>query len=133
MQGNKLRPVEVQKPNVSIFISHFRYSCACKKIKILMSPNNSIVLENDRCDHLNLIVAALISNTDLKTEFHELIQLVHCSIDLPEPLDDCLLVTEVLNSRNLVICYIHDFSVRISSDSLRKYSTNAWKCRIAMS
>lgn len=61
-----------------------------------MSPNNSIVLENDRCDHLYLIIAALLSNTDLKTEFNELVQLMDCSIDLPESLDDCLLVTEVL-------------------------------------
>lgn len=73
-----------------------------------MSPNNSIVLENDLCDHLYLIVAALLSNTDLKKEFHEHIQLFHCSIGLPEPLDDCLLVTEV-HFLLEISSYIHDF------------------------
>lgn len=44
--------------------------CACKKIKILMSPTNgSMVLENDRCDHLLLVFAAIMSDIELKGEF----------------------------------------------------------------
>lgn len=44
--------------------------CACKKIKILMSPTNgSIVLENDKCDHLLLVFAAIMSDAELKEEF----------------------------------------------------------------
>lgn len=44
--------------------------CACKKLKILMSPiNGSIVLENDKCDHLLLVFAAIMSDVKLKDEF----------------------------------------------------------------
>lgn len=44
--------------------------CACKKLKILMSPTNgSIVLENDKCDHLLLVFAAIMSDAELKEEF----------------------------------------------------------------
>lgn len=45
-------------------------TCACKKIKILMSPTNgNIVLENDKCDHLLLAFAAIMSDADLREEF----------------------------------------------------------------
>lgn len=44
--------------------------CACKKIRILMSPTNgSILLENDKCDHLLLVFAAIMSDVELKEEF----------------------------------------------------------------
>lgn len=76
-----------------------------------MSPNNSIVLENDSCDHLYLIIAALLSNSDLKTEFHEHIKLCHCSIDQkPETLDDdCKLLTEVFLISKILSFHIHEF------------------------
>ncbi|XP_055907514.1 uncharacterized protein C2orf42 homolog [Eupeodes corollae] len=37
------------------------FSCACKKLKILLSPNNSVSLKEDICDHLILVVAAVLS------------------------------------------------------------------------
>lgn len=95
-----------------------------------MSPNNSIVLENDSCDHLYLLVAALLSNTQLKTEFHEHIQLLHCSIDLPEPLDDStevLLLRQFSQTTYSIICI-----VRTLSGSRRKYLTIALSFRMVM-
>lgn len=37
------------------------FSCACKKLKILLSPNNSVSLKEDVCDHLVLVLAAVMT------------------------------------------------------------------------
>lgn len=52
-------------------------SCACKKMKILMSPNNSIIMETDKCEHIFVTMAAIISNIELKVEFSKHIELMH--------------------------------------------------------
>lgn len=54
---------------ITFYQIFYSYACACKKIKILMSTNNSIVLENDKCDHILLCMAAVLSSEDLKNEF----------------------------------------------------------------
>lgn len=57
------------------------YLCACKKIKILMSPNNSIVLENEKCDHILITIAAIMSNAKLIDEFRAHLKLVADFLD----------------------------------------------------
>lgn len=71
-------------------------SCACKKLKILMSPNNSVVLESDKCEHIFITIAAILSNTELKVEFSKHIELFHDMFKpADESLDDCMMITEV--------------------------------------
>lgn len=45
------------------------FVCACKKLKIILSPNCSVSMENDKCDHILLIYAAILSSEELAEEF----------------------------------------------------------------
>lgn len=40
-----------------------------------MSPNNSIVLENDKCDHILLTMAAILSDQKLRDEFRDFVSM----------------------------------------------------------
>ncbi|XP_055853532.1 uncharacterized protein C2orf42 homolog [Episyrphus balteatus] len=44
-------------------IENQTFSCACKKLKILMSPNDSVSVKEDICDHLVLVLAAVLSRS----------------------------------------------------------------------
>lgn len=53
-------------PNIKL-----RFECDCKKKVISISPCNTIIIENDICNHLLLLSAALLSDVKLKEEFKE--------------------------------------------------------------
>ncbi|KAH8383876.1 hypothetical protein KR009_010949 [Drosophila setifemur] len=38
------------------------YACACKKLKIIVEPDNSLVMQDEICDHLLLVLAAILSS-----------------------------------------------------------------------
>lgn len=50
-----------------------KYSCACKKKKIALDPNDTYKITHDRCDHLFLVLAAILSNESLKIEFESFV------------------------------------------------------------
>lgn len=45
------------------------YSCSCKKLKIIVEPDNSVVMQEEVCDHILLVLAAVLSNRKGKTIF----------------------------------------------------------------
>lgn len=53
-------------PNIKL-----KFECDCKKKIISISPCNTIIIENDICNHLLLLSAALLSDIKLKEEFKE--------------------------------------------------------------
>lgn len=62
-----------------------------------MSPNNSILLESDKCDHLYLLLAAILSDDNLKTEFREHVQLLKDMYGGSILGDNCLITEVSLN------------------------------------
>ncbi|EDV30527.1 uncharacterized protein Dana_GF22890, isoform A [Drosophila ananassae] len=38
------------------------YACACKKLKIIVEPDNSLVMQDEICDHLLLVLAGILSS-----------------------------------------------------------------------
>lgn len=50
-------------------ITECRFCCACKKVKTLISINQSSLLSKDTCDHILLILAAILSDLNLQKEF----------------------------------------------------------------
>ncbi|XP_043654972.1 uncharacterized protein C2orf42 homolog [Drosophila teissieri] len=38
------------------------YACACRKLKIIVEPDNSLVMQDEICDHLLLVLAAILSS-----------------------------------------------------------------------
>ncbi|XP_067618834.1 uncharacterized protein [Eurosta solidaginis] len=45
------------------------YSCSCKKLKIIVEPDNSVVMQEEMCDHILLVLAAVLSNRKGKTAY----------------------------------------------------------------
>ncbi|XP_053947116.1 uncharacterized protein LOC128855908 [Anastrepha ludens] len=45
------------------------YSCSCKKLKIIVEPDNSVVMQEEVCDHILLVLAAVLSNRKGKTAY----------------------------------------------------------------
>ncbi|XP_036214548.2 uncharacterized protein [Bactrocera oleae] len=45
------------------------YSCSCKKLKIIVEPDNSVVMQEEVCDHILLVLAAVLSNRKGKAMF----------------------------------------------------------------
>ncbi|EDW81425.2 uncharacterized protein Dwil_GK11030 [Drosophila willistoni] len=37
------------------------YACACRKLKIIVEPDNSLVMQDEICDHLLLVLAGILS------------------------------------------------------------------------
>lgn len=62
-----------------------------------MSPNNFTLLDSDKCDHLFILIAAILSNENLKDEFKQHIELLsdmyHTSNE--SMLEENFLITEV--------------------------------------
>lgn len=46
-----------------------RLQCACKKVKIFISAQNSNFMARDICDHIILVVSAVMSDLNLQKEF----------------------------------------------------------------
>lgn len=46
-----------------------RLQCACKKVKIFISAQNSALMARDICDHIILVVSAVMSDLNLQKEF----------------------------------------------------------------
>ncbi|XP_020811959.1 uncharacterized protein LOC110186959 [Drosophila serrata] len=38
------------------------YACACRKLKIIVEPDNSLVMQDEICDHLLLVLAGILSS-----------------------------------------------------------------------
>lgn len=53
-----------------------RFACSCQKAKVLIPPNLCTLMEKDICEHILLIIAAIISDFDLQREFKQLIEIV---------------------------------------------------------
>ncbi|CAD7089971.1 unnamed protein product [Hermetia illucens] len=49
------------------------FSCGCKKLRIILSPNNSVVMESATCDHLMLILAGLLSSESIRKDYQKFI------------------------------------------------------------
>uniref|UniRef100_A0A1A9UVH1 Zf-tcix domain-containing protein n=1 Tax=Glossina austeni TaxID=7395 RepID=A0A1A9UVH1_GLOAU len=45
------------------------FLCACRKLKIVVEADNTITMKNEICDHLLLLLAAILSHTSHKTLF----------------------------------------------------------------
>ncbi|XP_011197631.2 uncharacterized protein LOC105222127 [Bactrocera dorsalis] len=45
------------------------YSCSCKKLKIIVEPDNSVVMQEEVCDHILLVLVAVLSNRKGKALF----------------------------------------------------------------
>ncbi|XP_061388813.1 uncharacterized protein LOC133323927 [Musca vetustissima] len=43
------------------------YLCACKKLKIVVEPDNSVTMKKEICDHLLLLLAAILNRPDKST------------------------------------------------------------------
>ncbi|XP_017869084.1 PREDICTED: uncharacterized protein C2orf42 homolog [Drosophila arizonae] len=43
------------------------YACACRKLKIIVEPDNSLVMQDEICDHLLLVLAGILSSPQGKT------------------------------------------------------------------
>lgn len=71
---------------------HVKYSsskephfvCACKKIKILLTPNHSVVMESDKCDHIIFVFAAILSSEKLTYEFGSLLPAIEMLFNVKE-------------------------------------------------
>ncbi|KAH8267867.1 hypothetical protein KR026_009840 [Drosophila bipectinata] len=42
------------------------YACVCKKLKIIVEPDNSLVMQDEICDHLLLVLAGILSSPEGK-------------------------------------------------------------------
>jgi len=38
------------------------YACTCRKLKIIVEPDNSLVMQDEICDHLLLVLAGILSS-----------------------------------------------------------------------
>ncbi|ALC47162.1 CG2321, partial [Drosophila busckii] len=45
------------------------FACACRKLKIILEPDNSLVMQDEICDHLLLVLAGLLSSPQGKTVY----------------------------------------------------------------
>ncbi|XP_023160837.2 uncharacterized protein LOC111592695 isoform X2 [Drosophila hydei] len=45
------------------------YACACRKLKIIVEPDNSLVMQDEICDHLLLVLAGILSSPQGKTVY----------------------------------------------------------------
>uniref|UniRef100_W8C170 Uncharacterized protein C2orf42 n=1 Tax=Ceratitis capitata TaxID=7213 RepID=W8C170_CERCA len=45
------------------------YSCSCKKLKIIVETDNSVVMQEEVCDHILLVLAAVLSNRKGKATY----------------------------------------------------------------
>ncbi|XP_075150650.1 uncharacterized protein LOC142224748 [Haematobia irritans] len=45
------------------------YLCACKKLKIVVEPDNTVIMKKEICDHLLLLLAAILSRPDANTMY----------------------------------------------------------------
>lgn len=45
------------------------YLCACKRLKIVVEPDNSVIMKKEICDHLLLLLAAILSASDSRSAY----------------------------------------------------------------
>ncbi|XP_062124721.1 uncharacterized protein C2orf42 homolog isoform X1 [Drosophila sulfurigaster albostrigata] len=45
------------------------YACACRKLKIIVEPDNSLVMQDEICDHILLVLAGILSSPQGKTVY----------------------------------------------------------------
>lgn len=50
------------------------YSCACKKLKIVVEADNSVIMKKEICDHIILVLAAILSKTEGKTLYGDFLE-----------------------------------------------------------
>lgn len=62
--------------NLFDFDFSLSYLCACKKIKILMSSNQSIILEREACEHVLLVFVSIMSSNNQKEEFKHFMPII---------------------------------------------------------
>lgn len=68
------------------------FSCSCKKLKIILEPDNSVTMKQEICDHLLLLLAAILNKPEGKTlygRFLELLQYLWMPTCLNTPLVNC--------------------------------------------
>ncbi|EDV90765.1 GH13997 [Drosophila grimshawi] len=62
------------------------YACACRKLKIIVEPDNSLVMQDEICDHLLLVLAGILSSPQGKTIYGNFTKSLH-SFWMPDRLE----------------------------------------------
>ncbi|KAM7362516.1 uncharacterized protein ACRADG_013156 [Cochliomyia hominivorax] len=68
------------------------FSCSCKKLKIILEPDNTVTMKQEICDHLLLLLAAILNKPEGKTlygKFLDLLQYLWMPTSLNTPIVDC--------------------------------------------
>ncbi|XP_065366773.1 uncharacterized protein C2orf42 homolog [Calliphora vicina] len=68
------------------------FSCSCKKLKLILEPDNSVTMKQEICDHLLLLLAAILNKPEGKTlygRFLDLLQYLWMPTSLNTPIVDC--------------------------------------------
>ncbi|XP_058981427.1 uncharacterized protein LOC131803767 [Musca domestica] len=65
------------------------YLCACKKLKIVVEPDNSVTMKKEICDHLLLLLAAILNRPDksMYSAFLDALQHLWMPTTLNPPVD----------------------------------------------
>ncbi|KAL5283880.1 C2orf42 family protein [Megaselia abdita] len=76
-------------------------SCACKRLKIVMSADESFVFRDEICEHILLVLASVLSSEVLRKDYKSFLSEVE-SIWRPVPEDKMIIqqheITEILNN-----------------------------------
>lgn len=68
------------------------FSCSCKKLKIVLEPDNSVTMKKEVCDHLLLLLAAILNKPEGKSlygSFLDSLQYLWMPTSLNPPVMDC--------------------------------------------
>ncbi|XP_023293137.2 uncharacterized protein C2orf42 homolog [Lucilia cuprina] len=68
------------------------FSCSCKKLKLILEPDNSVTMKQEICDHLLLLLAAILNKPEGKTlygKFLDLLQYLWMPTNLNATIVDC--------------------------------------------
>lgn len=68
------------------------FSCSCKKLKIILEPDNSVTMKQEICDHLLLLLAAILNKPEGKSlygRFLDALQYLWMPTSLNTPIVEC--------------------------------------------
>lgn len=73
--------------------NYFRFCCACKKVKHLISISHRSLLGKDVCEHVLLVLVAILSDVNLQNEFNDLVTVLNPLLN--DTNTDCQWISDV--------------------------------------
>ncbi|XP_055324128.1 uncharacterized protein C2orf42 homolog isoform X2 [Sitodiplosis mosellana] len=80
-----------------------RFCCACQKAKVLIATNQSTLMGQDICEHILLILAAIMSDLNLQKEFESLANIIKTFVSTT--IDECQWLKDEVSSVPIATAY----------------------------